>query len=337
MKVSVVCPFFNEGGIIESAIQRMRANLESLDAPWELLLVNDGSTDNSLDLARDYLTRTGGNNIVILSYPENHGRGHALKTGIDQASGEVIVTTEVDCSWGDAIVSRLAAAMNDHPEADVVIASPHAKGGGFRNVPLLRRFLSSWGNRLLSLALNYGLTMHTGMTRAYRKDVIQRLQTQEEGKEFHLDVLLKLVAMGYRLREIPATISWPDPVSSSPGKPRRKSATRLISTIVKHLRFTIIAEPNRYFGIAVLTTFLGGLALFILAVLQYMAGQVAIFYGLLGTLMLAFCLIFLGFWIVLIELRNASRERWREVYTVEGHKFSRAVQKIEFGPGGTSV
>ena len=78
--VSVVCPFYNEAGIIEQSIRELAENLERLDCEWELVVVNDGSTDGSEDIARRASLRYP--RVRLLGYPCNKGRGAALLTGI---------------------------------------------------------------------------------------------------------------------------------------------------------------------------------------------------------------------------------------------------------------
>ena len=133
MNVSIVCPFYNESGILEQAITTLLGQLSSLEGDWELIVVNDGSTDGSEAIARRL--QTSSSRLRVLSYPMNRGRGHALRTGIAAALGDVVVTTEIDLSWGDTIVHDLVAAMRQWPEVDVVVASPHLRGGDTRMFP----------------------------------------------------------------------------------------------------------------------------------------------------------------------------------------------------------
>ena len=127
LDISIVCPFFNEEKILDVALHALLAKLNELALNWELIVVNDGSTDESLNIARSVSLRES--KLRVLTYSRNRGRGHALRTGIGQARGEIIVTTEIDLSWGENIVSRLLKAMQSQPKTDIVIASPHLPGG----------------------------------------------------------------------------------------------------------------------------------------------------------------------------------------------------------------
>jgi glycosyltransferase involved in cell wall biosynthesis len=265
--ISVVCPFFNEEVILEAALERMLRNLDQqIQLPWELILVDDGSRDQSISRLRASLPADE-SRVRVLSLPLNQGRGRALKVGIDAACGDIIVTTEIDCSWGDDIVQRLADVLRTEPEVDFAIASPHVPAGGHVNVPSLRVFLSKAGNRLIRWFFGWKVTMSTGMTRAYRRGLVTPLIVHEKGKEFHLEVLLKLLTRGFKVREIPATITWEEHKLTRAGSARRKSSTNIFKTIRAHLRFIILARPMRCCAWLMALTLLGGAGVVAVALL----------------------------------------------------------------------
>lgn len=189
MDVTVVCPFYNESGILEHAIRTLAGRLRTLEGSWELIVVNDGSVDGSDVIAGRVAQDIP--EVRVLGYRYNRGRGSALRTGIAAARGDIIVTTEIDLSWGEDIVHQLVAEMREHPEIDMVVASPHLPGGGYKNVPAKRVWLSRVGNHIIRACMTNAATMNTGMTRAYRREVIQSLPLFADGKEFHLEVMLK--------------------------------------------------------------------------------------------------------------------------------------------------
>ncbi|MCZ6672124.1 MAG: glycosyltransferase family 2 protein [Verrucomicrobia bacterium] len=244
IEVSVICPFYNEEKIVGSAIHSLLDHLESeLDTSWELIVVNDGSKDDSVKVAEEIAADHP--KLRLLSYRHNRGRGHALRTGIAQARGSVIVTTEIDLSWGEDIVERLLAAMREHPDADIVVASPHLPGGGYKNVPFKRVFLSRFGNHVVRALMSDAATMNTGMTRAYRREAIQSLPLHENGKEFHLEVILKAQALGYRIEEIPALLEWKN-YKHKGKRVKRKSSSKVNKLMVTHSLFSLFAQPIRY-------------------------------------------------------------------------------------------
>lgn len=314
MKVSVVCPFFNEEDIIESSAKRMLSNLATQFSEWELILVNDGSKDASLANLLAMLPQWE-KRVRVLSCPVNQGRGRALKNGIDAATGGIIVTTEVDCSWGDDTPKRLAQELVEK-DLDVVIASPHMNGGGLVNVPLKRVIITKIGNLLINSFFSSGVSMSTGMTRAYRREVIQPLVVTENGKEFHLEVLLKLRTLNFRIGEIPAVLEWQDHKLSKSGKgSARKSSTRLLETMGTHLRFLAVAQPRSHFAILSGCSAVGGAAFIVWAIRNLALGEPSLFLAILGLQLLLFSLIFCGFSILFVESRDILREHWMKYYS----------------------
>ena len=316
LRLSVVCPFYNEERIIERAALAMHARLSDVFGDqFELILVDDGSTDRSLDVVT--ATLEGAVSTRVISYPHNQGRGRALKTGIDAARGDIVVTTEADGSWGEDIVERLVAALDAAPSVDFVIASPHRKGGGLVNVALGRALLSRIGNRLIRSVFESKVTMNTGMTRAYRRRVIQPLVVTENGKEFHLEVLLKLLTLGFNVSEIPATITWDDRrLQREPGAERR-SSTRILRTVASHLKFVFIAQPFKYFALFSVLLSVIGLVFMGLAVRNLFTDSAPSAYlALAGLNLLLFTLVLIGFSVVLFQIREMMRESWMRSYGV---------------------
>jgi glycosyltransferase involved in cell wall biosynthesis len=309
----VVCPFYNEEDVIVTAAEQMIAALtRDFGDNWELILVNDGSVDASLGRLLEMAERGESLRLRLLSFPFNQGRGRAIKAGIDAACGAIIVTTEVDGSWGDAIVRQLVDELDRRPEVDFVIASPHRAGGALRNVPFNRVLLTWLGNLLIRVFFGSGATMNTGMTRAYRSGVIKPLIVQADGKEFHLEVLLKLTTVGFRFAEIPATITW----NRYGGVAKqRRSSTNIRRTIASHLRFLTIARPVRYFVAFAMVTLLVSAAFLFTAVWMFITKIApAIYLALTGLSMFLVSLMLTGFAVLFSELRDAMRTNLMQLY-----------------------
>lgn len=306
--ISVVSPFYNEQNILCKALDRMVDNLKRLEESWELIIVNDGSTDDSLKVANEKAAIES--RIKIVNYDKNQGRGYALKKGIDSAQGKYIITTEIDCSWGDNIVAALIKAFQQDKSLDIVIASTKLSGGGYINVPLNRVFLSKAANIFLRLAVSKKITMFTGMTRGYRATAIKQLPISEKGKEFHLDVLAKANAFGLKIGEIPAIITWQDEKLARVGAPKRKSSSKIPSIIQSHFFYGLSGRPYRY--ILVMSSIIGLLAVSFLiwGGISFLQGVVSIY--LLGLSLSSFVLAILlsGIGILTLQHNNLLREIW---------------------------
>ncbi|MEZ4423543.1 MAG: glycosyltransferase family 2 protein [Gemmatimonadota bacterium] len=307
IQVSVVCPFYNESQIIEHAVRTLLERLSTLGRTWELIVVDDGSKDGSRAVVEPLMEDHP--ELRVLGYPRNRGRGHGLRTGINAARGDIIVTTEIDLSWGEDIVHRLVAAMEEWPDADLVVASPHLEGGGYKNVPAKRVFLSKFGNLVIRACMAGAATMNTGMTRAYRREIIQSLPLHEDGKEFHLEVILKAAALGYRVREIPSLLEWKE-YKHRGQRVKRKSSSKIQKLILSHTAFSLFANPVRYvWGMAIASLTIGFLFL-LWAIFLLITGQVSAFSALLSVSMVILGILLFVIGLVLQQGNTVQRELW---------------------------
>ncbi len=306
--ISVVCPFYNEQIILAKALDRMLGNLQQVQEPWELIVVNDGSVDDSLAIAQEKAAQDS--RIKVVSYEKNQGRGHALRTGIDAAKGDIIITTEIDCSWGDDVVAKLAGALQSDKTLDIVIASTHLPGGGYANVPPLRVALSRFGNIILGLTVTNQITMFTGMTRGYRAAAIQTLPTSEKGKEFHLDVIVKALALGLKIGEVPVTLTWQDEKLARAGAPKRKSSSKLKKIIGTHLLFAVGGRPFRYLFVLSVASLALSAAFLFWGVINVLLGKVSIYLLILSFSCFILAVLLGGIGALALQQNAILRELW---------------------------
>ena len=111
IELSVIAPMYNEADNIETTISMIEKTLSDFDKPWELLLVDDGSDDNTLEMARRFETKMP--NLRVLHYPLNCGRGKALRTGFHHARGKFIVTTDFDLSYSPHHIIQIYEQLTD--------------------------------------------------------------------------------------------------------------------------------------------------------------------------------------------------------------------------------
>ncbi len=306
-KISVVCPYYNEAQIIGSTVKIIYEELLKFDNEFELILVNDGSTDDSFEIVKQ-VTRDF-NNITLITYLYNEGRGYALKKGINAASGQIIVTTEIDLSWGKEIVHRIVRKFNEKSFLDCVIASPNHSEGQYKNVPFQRVMISKIGNLLIRMFFVPEISMNTGMTRGYRKDVIQNLDMTERGKEFHLEVLLKLNALNYKIEEIPAILEWKNTEQPNLEK-KRNSSTSINRTIKTHINFLFFLRPLKYFWVISFLMILLSLMSLVTAFYFLFNDIESLWMAMTSLLFAIFGVLFFGIGIITEQNKSILKELW---------------------------
>ncbi len=229
LELSVVVPVYNEADGLEETVAKLRAWLHLEDPRGELILVDDGSTDDSRQLMERLAERCPA--LRTTGFAVNRGRGAALRLGMHAARGSIVLSTEADQSWGLECLSQLVALIRSGA-ADVALASPHRPDGRMVAVPMFRRLLSRGANLLTRRVFGGSITMATGMTRAYRRDALGQILSERDGKEFHLDTLCRAVRRGLTIEEVSATLSWQQ------GRAQRQSwggPLRLAASVSKHL------------------------------------------------------------------------------------------------------
>src|SRR4030066_2441872 len=97
MDLSIIIPMFNEAENAESTLNRVEEALASFKGTYEIIAVNDGSHDNTLEILNKLAEQDG--KLKIVSYPKNIGRGMALRKGFQESKGEIIVSIDADLSY----------------------------------------------------------------------------------------------------------------------------------------------------------------------------------------------------------------------------------------------
>lgn len=253
MKISLIITVYNEEGIIQDTINKVISYMDGLSGyEYELILINDGSTDNTGKIIAGALTRHRGK-IIQIDHPYNMGRGQGMRAGFEKATGEYIITLDADLSYSPGHIEKLITALISQ-NADIVCASPYMKGGFVDNVPAGRLLYSKLGNWFLSLVHPVKLSTYTSIVRGYKREALQRLELSSRGKEIHIEILDKAYYLGLSICEIPASLIW------HKGHKRGRAAERrpkfkLFQIIYSHIILAIFARPGIIFAFPGITLF----------------------------------------------------------------------------------
>jgi len=230
MLVSVIIPLFNEEEGIEALaadLDVMRSALEAAGDKVEILFVDDGSTDGtSWQISLLYRGRP---DARVVAHKSNRGFGAALRTGIAEARGAVLVCYDGDRPYPPRDAALLVEAVRGPEDADAATVSPWASGGRADGVPLLRRALSRGASLLYRVALRgrgAGLSCFTASYRAYKGDVLRGVEFRSDDYLATAEILVRLLRQGRRVIEIGSRLRDRETGSSK---------MRVLPTVRRHL------------------------------------------------------------------------------------------------------
>ena len=194
--VSIIIPTFNEVETIGLLIKR----LEELPFGKEIIVVDDGSTDGTVEVVRKLMREY--DNVRLVLRGRKMGIGSAYKDGFKLAKGNVIVQMDADMSHDPGDLPGLLRALR---RSDLVIGSRYIPGGRIVNWPLHRRLISYGANLLAKLLL--GLKVHdaTSGFRAYRRSAFEKIVSfcLSSGFDFQVEAVFVASILGLRVAESP--------------------------------------------------------------------------------------------------------------------------------------
>jgi glycosyltransferase involved in cell wall biosynthesis len=200
MKVSVIIPVYNERRFATRVIDRV----EAVDIhPWqkEIIVVDDGSTDGT---AEALAQRTEGTNITLLMLSENRGKAFAIRSGLAQADGDIVIIQDSDLEYDPEDFPLIISGFADQ-SVDAVYGSRFL----LRRWPLQMKLVNLLANRFFTGVLNliYGsrLTDEGTAYKAFRTSVIRSINLTRDRFEFCPEVTAKLLLRKSRIVEVPVS------------------------------------------------------------------------------------------------------------------------------------
>ena len=203
--ISVVIPAYNEASRIERCLRETHAAMLALGTPFEIVVVDDGSYDDTLSLAR--LAAEDMGEARVIGYPENLGKGYALVEGAKAARGDLILFVDADLEVHPRQLGLLYAVLIGL-EADVVIGSKMHPSSTI-DYPLKRRVLSMGYYALVWLLFRLPVRdTQTGL-KLYRAEPLRRVAGRLLVKRFAFDLesLANIDRLGYRIAEAPVVVT----------------------------------------------------------------------------------------------------------------------------------
>ncbi len=223
MKLSIVIPVYNEKNTIEKILDLVLA-VEGIDK--EIIMVDDGSTDGSVDILKKIEKEHSDVKVVIKG--ENRGKGHTLKVGFKETTGDYVIIQDADMEYDPQDYKKLIRALHEE-EVDVIYGSRFS--GSYEKMTTLHYF----GNKLLTLVTNlfFGV-MLTDMETCYKLipgEFIRGVDIKSDRFDFEPEITAKILKAGLKIKEVP--ISYKGRAFSEGKKITWKDGFNAIYTLIK--------------------------------------------------------------------------------------------------------
>ena len=228
LTLSAIVPCHNEEGSLEKVVKELAQELESEKINYEIIIVDDNSTDRTPILADELAERF--HTIRVIHRTSNPSFGYAVRDGFENATGDVIIPVMGDASDDAKDVVKFHREMEKG--YDVVYGSRFRKGTVVRDYPLLKLIINRLANHFIRCLFLIRENDITNCFKAYRNYVIEKIKPIES-TEFNITVELplKALAAGFNKTEVP--VNWYGRDSGVSKHRLRVLSKKYLSTVLK--------------------------------------------------------------------------------------------------------
>jgi len=197
IRISVIIPAYNEEKNIAGVLTRTKATLTALKLPYEIIVVDDGSTDRTTSRARS-------KDVTVIRLRKNRGKGFALRKALQHATGDILITMDADGSHRPEEIPHLLTPLLNGADA--------ATGSRFNgkmekdSTKKLHILGNNIFNLLIMILTRKRITDSQTGFRAFKKRVIEEIKLYSNGYNVETELTIKTLKNGFTVYEIPITL-----------------------------------------------------------------------------------------------------------------------------------
>jgi len=236
MKISVIIPAHNEEHNIFNALKNISSFLEKKHYDYEIIVSEDGSTDNTVEVARKFSKKN--KKVNVIHSKKRLGKGGGILKGFKESDGDIVAFIDADLSSGPAELEKIVNAVRDGN--DVAIASRNMKQSKIvKDRPFLRRIAAKGINILANSMFDLSVSDTQCGLKALSRDALKKIlpQMTRNGFEFDIELLLRAKNFGMKIKEVP--IIWEHKqetakISGFPARTATKTGIGLLNLWIKN-------------------------------------------------------------------------------------------------------
>jgi glycosyltransferase involved in cell wall biosynthesis len=195
--ISILIPSFNEEKTILNVLNRISKTIDP-SINYEVVVINDGSTDNTLEL----LEQNKNLYNQLITYERNYGKGNAVKKGLEVSKGKYIFFQDADLEYDPIDINKFIKLINRF-EPDLIIGSRLNYSEYTRSHNILNKFGNKFITFIFNLFYNTTFTDIYSCYACFKKDLLNEKNLKTKGFEQHAEIICKVIKKGNKFYEVP--------------------------------------------------------------------------------------------------------------------------------------
>lgn len=206
MLYSVILPTYNERENLPIIYYLLDKTFTEAKLNYEVVVVDDSSPDNTLEVAKALQNSYGENHLTIVSRKGKLGLGTAYAAGLQASKGDRIILMDADLSHHPKFIPQMIQLM-DSRKVEIVTGTRYRRGGGVAGWDWFRKLTSKTANFLADFLLNPGVSDLTGSFRLYERSALEAVLplVQSKGYAFQMEIVVRAKQKDMQIEEVPIT------------------------------------------------------------------------------------------------------------------------------------